>query len=244
MFPISDDNTDRIITPYVNYIFIAINILVFVFFQGLGGNEQFSHAFSLVPKEITGGVDLNQLVSIKDATGKVIGQIQHYDTPLPVYFNFLSSMFMHGDFMHIFGNMLFLWIFGDNIENLIGHIRYAIFYILCGIAAALAQILMDGDSIIPMLGASGAISGILGGYILLFPTRRVRALIFNVFTTVPAYVALGLWIGIQLLQGYLSPAGQGGVAYAAHIGGFVTGLVLIKIFAIGTKAQNISPGQG
>jgi len=108
MFPISDDNTDRIITPYVNYIFIAINILVFVFFQGLGGNEQFSHAFALVPKEITGGVDLNQLVSIKDATGKVVGQIQHYDTPLPVYFNFLSSMFMHGDFMHIFGNMLFL----------------------------------------------------------------------------------------------------------------------------------------
>jgi membrane associated rhomboid family serine protease len=244
MFPIGDDNTDRIITPYVNYIFIAINILVFVFFQGLGGNEQFSYAFSLVPKEITGGVDLTQLVSIKDATGKVIGQIQHYDTPLPVYFNFLSSMFMHGDFMHIFGNMLFLWIFGDNIENLIGHVRYAIFYILCGVAAALAQILMDTDSVIPMLGASGAISGVLGGYMLLFPTRRVRALIFNVFTTVPAYVALGLWIGMQLLQGYLSPAGQGGVAYAAHIGGFVAGLVLIKIFAIGTKAQNISPGQG
>jgi membrane associated rhomboid family serine protease len=244
MFPMGDDDSDRIITPYVNYLFIAINILVFVFFQGLGGNEAFSYAFSLVPKEITSGVDLTQLVSIKDAAGKVVGQIQHYDTPLPVYFNFLSSMFMHGDFMHIFGNMLFLWIFGDNIENLIGHVRYAIFYIVCGIAAALAQILMDGDSVIPMLGASGAISGVLGGYILLFPTRSVRALIFNVYTTVPAYVALGLWIGIQILQGYLSPAGQGGVAYAAHIGGFIAGIALIKIFAIGTKAQNISPGQG
>src|SRR5205085_9896809 len=122
-------------------------------------------------------------------------------------------------------------------------VRYLIFYLVCGIAAALAQVLLSPDSIIPMLGASGAISGVLGGYILLFPTRRVRALIFNVFTTVPAYVALGLWIGIQLLQGWFTPAGQGGVAYAAHIGGFLAGLVLIKIFAIGTKAQNISPGQ-
>jgi membrane associated rhomboid family serine protease len=244
MFPIGDDNSDRIITPYVNYIFIAANILVFVFLQGLGGNDAFSYAFSLVPQEITSGVDLSTVVDIKSSTGKIIGQVRHYDTPLPVYFNFLSSMFMHGDFMHLFGNMLFLWIFGDNIENLIGHVRYAVFYVVCGIAAALAQIVMDTNSVIPMLGASGAISGILGGYMLLFPTRRVRALIFNIFTTVPAYVALGLWIGMQLLQGYLSPAGQGGVAYAAHIGGFIAGLALIKIFAIGTKAQNISPGQG
>jgi len=243
MFPIGDDNTDRIITPYVNYIFIAVNILVFVFLQGLGGNDAFSYAFSLVPKEITTGVDITGVQVIRDSLGNT-GQVQHYATPLPVYFNFLSSMFMHGDFMHIFGNMLFLWIFGDNIENLIGHIRYAIFYIVCGVAAALAQVVLDTGSIIPMLGASGAISGVLGGYMLLFPTRRVRALIFSIFTTVPAYVALGLWIGMQLLQGYLSPAGQGGVAYAAHIGGFIAGLALIKIFAIGTKAQNISPGQG
>lgn len=243
MFPLGDDNSDRVITPYVNYIFIAINILVFVFLQGFGGNEAFSYAFSLVPKEITTGVDITGLQVIRDSLGNT-GKIQHYATPLPVYFNFLSSLFMHGDIMHIFGNMLFLWIFGDNIENLIGHIRYAIFYLVCGFAAALAQVVLDPNSIIPMLGASGAISGVLGGYILLFPTRRVRALIFNVFTTVPAYVALGLWIGIQLLQGYLSPAGQGGVAYAAHIGGFIAGLALIKIFAIGTKAQNISPGQG
>jgi membrane associated rhomboid family serine protease len=243
MFPISDDDSDRVITPYVNYLFIAINILVFVFLQGLGGNEQFSYAFSLVPKEITSGVDLTGVQIVRDSLGNT-GKIQHYATPLPVYFNFLSSMFMHGSVMHIFGNMLFLWIFGDNIENLIGHIRYAIFYIVCGFAAALSQVLLTPDSIIPMLGASGAISGVLGGYILLFPTRRVHALLFNIFTTVPAYVALGLWIGMQLLQGYLSPAGERGVAYAAHIGGFIAGLVLIKIFALGTKAQNISPGQG
>ena len=243
MFPLADDNDDRVITLYMNYIFMAVNILVFVFLQGLGGNEQFSYAFSLVPREVTTGVDIIGVQRIQDALGNV-GTVRHFATPLPVYFNFLSSMFMHGSFMHIFGNMLFLWIFGDNIENLIGHIRFLIFYLVCGFAAALAQIVLDTGSIIPMLGASGAISGVLGGYILLFPTRRVRALLFNVFTTVPAYVALGLWIGMQLLQGYLSPAGQGGVAYAAHIGGFIAGLVLIKVFVLGTKAENISPGQG
>ncbi|CAN5731182.1 MAG: rhomboid family intramembrane serine protease [Acidobacteria bacterium] len=234
MFPIGDDNSDRIITPYVNYAFIAINILVFVFLQGLGGNEAFSYAFSLVPQEITTGVDITGVQIIRDSLGNT-GQIQHYATPLPVYFNFLSSMFMHGSIMHIFGNMLFLWIFGDNIENLIGHVRYAIFYIVCGFAAALGQIVMDTDSIIPMLGASGAISGVLGGYLLLFPTRRVRALLFNIYTTVPAYIALGIWIAYQIISGYLTPAGTGGVAYAAHIGGFVAGLVLIKIFAIGRQ---------
>jgi len=234
MFPIGDDNSDRIITPYVNYAFIAINILVFVFLQGLGGNEAFSYAFSLVPQEITTGVDITGVQIIRDSLGNT-GQIQHYATPLPVYFNFLSSMFMHGSIMHIFGNMLFLWIFGDNIENLIGHVRYAIFYIVCGFAAALGQIVMDTDSIIPMLGASGAISGVLGGYLLLFPTRRVRALLFNIYTTVPAYIALGIWIAYQIISGYLTPAGTGGVAYAAHIGGFVAGLVLIKNFAIGRQ---------
>lgn len=234
MFPISDDNSDRTITPYVNYIFIGLNILVFVLLQGLGGNEAFTYAFSLVPKEITTGVDITGVQVVRDSLGN-IGKIQHYATPLPVYFNFLSSMFMHGDFMHIFGNMLFLFIFGDNIENLLGHIRYAVFYLVCGFAAAFAQIFMDGDSIIPMLGASGAISGVLGGYLLLFPKRRVRAIIFNFLTEVPAFVALGIWIVFQIIQGYFSNPEQGGVAYAAHIGGFIAGLSLVKVFAIGRK---------
>ena len=237
MFPISDDNSDRVITPYINYIFIAINILVFVFLQGLGGNEHFTYAFSLVPREITSGVDLTGMQVIRDNLNGQTAEIPNYAAPLGVYFNLLSSMFMHGGFSHIFGNMLFLWIFGDNIENLIGHFRYAIFYIVCGFAAAFGQILMGPDSIIPMLGASGAISGVLGGYMLLFPTRKVRALLFNIYTTVPAYVALGLWIGYQILQGYFSPAGTGGVAYAAHIGGFIAGLALIKVFAIGKNLQ-------
>lgn len=234
MFPIGDDNSDRTITPFVNYAFIGINILVFLLLQQIGSNDAFSYAFSLVPKEITTGVDISGLQVVRDSFGNT-GEVRHFDTPLPVYFNFLSSMFMHGDIMHIFGNMLFLWIFGDNLENLLGHIRFAAFYIVCGFAAAIAQIIMDTDSIIPMLGASGAISGVLGGYILLFPQRKVRALIFHFLTTVPAFIAIGIWIGYQLIVGYLTPAGTGGVAYAAHIGGFIAGVALIKVFAIGRR---------
>ncbi|MBP9934158.1 MAG: rhomboid family intramembrane serine protease [Pyrinomonadaceae bacterium] len=235
MFPIGDDNSDRRIQPVVNYGFIAVNILVFLLLQQLGGNDAFTYAFSLVPREITTGVDLNGIQILRDSLGRT-AEIHHYASPLPVYFNFLSSMFMHGDIMHIFGNMMFLFIFGDNLENLLGHIRYVVFYLVCGIAAASAQILMGPDSIIPMLGASGAISGVLGGYLLLFPNKPVKAIIFNFLTTVPAYVALGIWIVYQLVIGYLTPSGGGGVAYAAHIGGFVAGLVLIKVFAIGRNA--------
>ena len=235
MFPIGDDNSDRTITPIVNYAFIGINILVFVLLQGLGGNDAFSYAFSLVPREITSGIDMQGVVGVTDAAGQVVAQVEHYSTPLPVYFNFLSSMFMHGGIMHIFGNMLFLFIFGDNLENLLGHIRFAAFYIVCGLAAAMAQIVMDSDSVIPMLGASGAISGVLGGYVLLFPQRQVRAIIFNFLTPVPAFVAIGIWIGYQLILGYLTPAGTGGVAYAAHIGGFVAGVALVKLFALGRR---------
>ena len=236
MFPIGDDNSDRTITPVVNYAFIGINILVFVLLQQLGSNEAFNNAFALVPKEITTGVDITGVQVLRDSAGQA-AQIRHYATPLPVYFNFLSSMFMHGGIAHIFGNMLFLWIFGDNLENALGHIRYGIFYLLCGFAAAAAQIIMGPDSIIPMLGASGAISGVLGGYILLFPQRQVRAILFNFLTTVPAYVAIGIWIVYQLVLGYMTPEGSGGVAYAAHIGGFIAGLASVKLFALGRNVQ-------
>ena len=220
--------------PVVNYAFIGINILVFLLLQQLGTNEAFDGAFSLVPREITTGVDLSGVQILRDSSGET-AQIKLYSSPLPVYFNFLSSMFMHGGIAHIFGNMLFLWIFGDNLENLLGHIRYAIFYLICGFAAAAAQIIMGPDSIIPMLGASGAISGVLGGYVLLFPQRQVRAIIFNFLTTVPAFVAIGIWIVYQLIVGYMTPAGSGGVAYAAHIGGFIAGVALVKLFALGRK---------
>src|SRR6476469_5183048 len=151
MFPIGDDDTDRTTQPVVNYIIIGLNILVFLLLQRLGSNEVFDGAFALVPREITTGVDISGVQVIRDSLGHT-AQIMHYPTPLPVYFNFVSSMFMHGGVMHIFGNMLFLFIFGDNIEDRIGHIRYAVFYLVCGFAAAAGQIIMGPDSIIPMLG--------------------------------------------------------------------------------------------
>jgi membrane associated rhomboid family serine protease len=147
-------------------------------------------------------------------------------------------MFMHGGFMHLLGNMLFLWVFGDNLEQVMGRGKYLLFYLLCGLLASLAHVFatyfMEGNMMIPSLGASGAISGVLGGYILLFPHRRVRALLLNFITEVPAYVALGLWFLFQLISGLgiLGNASQeGGVAYAAHIGGFIAGFALVKLFA-------------
>jgi len=229
MLPIGDDDSDRRFAPLVNYALIAINVLVFVFLQGMGGNEKFTYAFSTVPAEILTG---------KDITAGVLEP-----TPIPVYFTLITSMFMHGGWAHLLGNMLFLWVFGDNIENRIGHMRYLIFYLVCGIIASLSHVFVSGsDSLIPSLGASGAISGVLGGYLLLFPSRRVRVIMGRGITTVPAFVALGIWIVFQVISqmGVLGgDQGGGGVAYAAHIGGFVAGLALIKLFDIGTQKDTV-----
>ena len=229
MLPIGDDDSDRRFAPLVNYLLIAINILVFVFLQGMGGNEKFTYAFSTVPAEILTGKDI------------AAGVLE--PTPVPVYFTLITSMFMHGGWAHLLGNMLFLWVFGDNIENRIGHIRYLIFYLVCGIIASLSHVFVSGsDSLIPSLGASGAISGVLGGYLLLFPSRRVRVIMGRGITTVPAFVALGIWIVFQVISqlGMLGgDQGGGGVAYAAHIGGFIAGLALIKLFDIGVRKDSV-----
>jgi len=229
MLPIDDDDSDRRFAPLINYVLIAINVLVFVFLQGMGGNEKFTYAFSTVPAEILTGKDI------------AAGVLE--PTPVPVYFTLITSMFMHGGWAHLLGNMLFLWVFGDNIENRIGHIRYLIFYLVCGIIASLSHVFVSGsDSLIPSLGASGAISGVLGGYLLLFPSRRVRVIMGRGITTVPAFVALGIWIVFQVISqlGVLGgDQGGGGVAYAAHIGGFVAGLALIKLFDIGIRKDSV-----
>ena len=157
-------------------------------------------------------------------------------TPVSVYLTLLTSMFMHGGLAHLFGNMLYLWIFGDNIEDDMGHARYAVFYLLCGLLASLAHVLTNTDSFIPSLGASGAISGVLGGYLLLHPRRRVHAIVLRFVTEVPGWVAVGLWFVLQLINGLgmLGSCSQaGGVAYAAHIGGFLAGVALVKLFVIG-----------
>jgi membrane associated rhomboid family serine protease len=245
VFPLYDDNSDRLTTPVINYAIIAVNILVFVFLQQLGTNGQFTYAFSTVPLEILTGHDVvtPTRVLIEPVTGQRMLVPGLERTPFSVYLTLFTSMFMHGGIAHIAGNMLFLWIFGDNIEDSMGHLRYLVFYLLCGVLASLAHVFMtaafatDQSSLmIPSLGASGAISGVLGGYILLFPTRRVTVILFRFLTDVPAYVAIGIWFAFQLISGLgmLGGGSQGGgVAYAAHVGGFVAGLVLIKFFTIG-----------
>jgi membrane associated rhomboid family serine protease len=240
IFPIGDDNSDRTTTPIVNYILIAINILVFVFLQGMGSDDNtFTYAYSTVPQEIVTGTDIARPVPLgtDPATGRQVG-ILLQPISLPVYFTLLSSMFMHGSFLHLFGNMLYLWIFGDNLEHLLGRIRYLVFYLVCGLIASLSHVFMNIDSYIPSLGASGAISGVLGGYLLLFPKRQVRVIMLRMLTTVPAIVAIGIWFLFQLFEGYMNRGAEGGgVAYAAHIGGFVAGLLLIKFFAIGRSSS-------
>ena len=251
VFPLYDDNSDRSTTPVVNYALIAINILVFVLLQGIGTNEQFTYSFSTVPLEIITGHDV--VTAARVVTDPVTGQRFSVPglgaTPFSVYLTLLTSMFMHGGIAHIAGNMLFLWIFGDNIEDRLGHVRYLIFYLVCGLIASLAHVFTtyafatdQASLMVPSLGASGAISGVLGAYILLHPSRRVTVILFRFLTDVPAWVAIGIWFAFQLVSGLgMLGAGsqQGGVAYAAHIGGFVAGLVLIKFFDIGHRSSNI-----
>lgn len=235
MLPIGDDDTGRTITPIVNYLLIAANVAVFVFLQGLGSNERFTYAFSTVPKEIVTGHDVAEPVTIKDpVSGEVAGTVELEPTPIPVYLTLLTSMFMHGGIAHIFGNMLYLWIFGDNLERVMGPVKFLIFYLVCGVAASAAHIAFNLQSAIPSVGASGAISGVLGGYLLLFPHNRVRVLTRGGVVAVPALMMLGIWIFIQFINGIGSMARTdetAGVAYMAHIGGFVAGLLLVKVFA-------------
>jgi membrane associated rhomboid family serine protease len=250
VFPLYDDNSDRTSTPIVNYVIIAINILVFVFLQGLGSNQQFTYAFSTVPVEILTGHDVvtQSRIMLDPVSGQRVLVPGLGETPISVYITLITSMFMHGGIAHIAGNMLFLWIFGDNIEDRLGHVRYLVFYFVCGILASLAHVFTtaafaggDESSLyVPSLGASGAISGVLGGYILLHPTRRVTVLLFRFLTEVPAYVAIGIWFAFQLISGLGMLGGgsqSGGVAYAAHVGGFVAGLVLIKLFDMGHRPR-------
>src|SRR6476659_824464 len=240
VLPLWDDNTDRTTTPVVNYAIIALNIFVFVVLQSLGSNDQFTYSFSTVPAEILQGHDIVTPARTVEYMGQVITIPGLGPTPGTVYETLFTSMFMHGGFAHIAGNMLFLWIFGDNIEDRLGHVKYLIFYLLCGVIAGLSHVFATGvfansenALLVPSLGASGAISGVLGGYILLHPKRRVTVILFRFLTDVPAYVAIGIWFAFQLISG-IGMLGegsqQGGVAYAAHIGGFIAGLALIKLF--------------
>ncbi|MEE8437214.1 MAG: rhomboid family intramembrane serine protease, partial [Candidatus Neomarinimicrobiota bacterium] len=211
LFPYKDDNP-RILVPYVTFGLIGLNALIFFFQFGM---------------------------ELKDP--EIAVNIIYTFGLIPAQFSILSlitSMFLHGGFAHIVGNMWFLWVFGDNVESTMGHVRFLVFYILCGLAAGIAQITINPDSIIPMVGASGAIAGVLGTYMMRFPHAKVHVFVFIVifFTTiqVPAYLVLGIWFIIQLTSG-LGSLGfdtTGGVAWFAHIGGFIAGIIIQHLFKI------------
>jgi len=221
MLPLKDDNpTWR--RPYVTYGLIVLNVLVFLYELGLGRSlQRFIFYYGVIPAEFT-----------HPTTFRVS----------PIFpFNLFTSMFLHGGFMHVAGNMLYLWIFGDNVEDAMGRFKFVIFYLLTGVLASFTHILISPTSKIPTIGASGAISGVLGAYFVLYPRARVLTLVPDPFTfglfyriiPIPAFLVLGFWFVFQLFYGVLSvpSAGRtGGVAFWAHIGGFVAGMFLIKVF--------------
>ena len=206
MLPIRDHNPSERI-PYVTYILLAMNVVIYLyglaFLQTDASLSQFYYDYAMIPARISEGEN---------------------------YISFITSMFLHAGFMHLAGNMLFLWIFGDNLEDKMGHIPFLIFYLMSGVLADAAQFAVDATSVIPVVGASGAIAGVMGGYLLLFPKARVDIFVFLIIFIrifpVPAWIMLGLWFGLQVLNGVTTDVTGGGVAYWAHAGGFVVGFIL------------------
>ncbi|MGE5242475.1 MAG: rhomboid family intramembrane serine protease [Bacteroidota bacterium] len=218
MIPLRDDNPTTI-KPIVTISFIVLCSLIFLWQLSLGVNGFRAAVMSLgvIPATLFGDKNLPPELALVPPTMTV-----------------LTSQFLHGSWMHLIGNMLYLWIFGNNVEDAMGHARFAIFYLLCGIVAALAQALPNPDSTLPMIGASGAISGVLGAYLLLFPHARVLVLIplgfYSRLVPLPAMVVLGFWFVLQLISSALADPRAGGVAFGAHIGGFIAGMVLLLLF--------------
>ena len=224
MIPIRDDQP-RFSTPYITYFLVALNTLVFIYELAVGAQSHEAlnamiYEFGIVPDHIGAALNGEAHFSVAAAF-------------LPI----LTSMFLHGSWLHIIGNMWVLWIFGDNIEDYLGHFPYLIFYLVCGFAAAITHILLNAGSDVPTVGASGAIAGVMGGYFLLYPKSRVLTLVplivFFTFWWLPAWIVLGYWFLLQFFSGttsiaYSSPS-SGGVAFWAHVGGFVAGLILIKV---------------
>ncbi len=246
MFPYKDENpTER--PAVITVAIILANVLAFILVQGAGAQGPLARSvcdLGLIPGEILqtakpgSGVALAPgMICMVDAVPKYWTVITSMFIAVPKYWTVITSMFMHGGWFHLIGNMLFLWVFGNNIEDATGHGKFLVFYLLCGIAAAATQTFVSPHSVVPMVGASGAISGVLGAYLLLYPRVRVHTLIILpiYITTValPAWVMLGYWAALQLLGGLgsLSEIEKGGVAFFAHVGGFIAGLVLVRVFA-------------
>jgi membrane associated rhomboid family serine protease len=228
MFPYRDDNP-TLSTSVVTILLIGLNVVIWVLVQGMGSEPSLSRSvceLGLIPGEFLGRVAEGTTVQVSRTSVCVLGAGRTWYTPV-------SSMFMHGGWLHLIGNMWFLWLFGDNVEDSQGHLRYLIFYLLSGLAAAATQTFMSPSSVVPMVGASGAISGVMGAYVVLYPRVRVHLFIplgfFFFRTAVPAYLMLCYWLLLQLLGGSVA-SGEGGVAFWAHVGGFLAGAVLINFF--------------
>ena len=212
MLPIGDDNSGQRTIPFVTYLLIVANILVFLVQNALG--DSFILANAVVPAHLLAN-------------------------PFSQFFTVFTAMFMHASWLHILGNMLYLWIFGDNLEDRFGHSKFLVFYLLCGIAATFAQVLAYPTSLVPNLGASGAIAGVLGGYLILFPGQRVRVLVVAFIIRLPAILVIGFWIALQILNETSAGNAAGGVAYMAHIGGFAAGIILTLLFRGGQRRPSV-----
>ncbi len=232
MFPIGDDNRDRLHRPVVTYLLIALNLAIFLYMLTLRRSDQdfFVYQWGVIPARFT------HTAAFQTANPEITS---------PLYLTLFTAMFLHGGWLHIGGNMLFLWVFGDNVEDAMGPGRFIIFYLLVGLAGNFAHIYFNQSSLAPSLGASGAIAGVLGAYIVLKPRGRVRNLIFLgiifIPLVLPAWIVIGYWFVLQAFNGFVTlgvnfrsgGASSGGVAYWAHIGGFIAGVVLIKVFTVG-----------
>lgn len=216
MFPIGDDNSSRRTVPLVTYVLIVLNVLFF--FVELNGGDAFIMQWAFVPSRFLAN-------------------------PVGDFLTLFTSMFMHAGWLHLGGNMLYLWIFGDNVEDRFGHVKFIIFYLISGLAATFAQLAFSLDSNVPNLGASGAIAGVLGAYLVMFPQGRVHVLMGRGIIPVPALMVIGLWFVLQLFSGIGSIGGTtdtGGVAYMAHIGGFIAGFVLTFLFRDNTTSRRLT----
>jgi membrane associated rhomboid family serine protease len=230
MFPLRDENP-HFLTPFVTFALIAVNALCWTLLQGLGRDEPLVRSvceLGLIPGELLQRIPPGTAFPLGEGRSCVI-------QPEPAWSSLVTSMFMHGGWLHLLGNMWFLWIFGNNVEDSMGHARFAVFYLLCGVAAAALQILTQPESGIPMVGASGAIGGVMGAYIVLYPRVHIQmVVIFGIFIrtiVVPASFMLGYWFLLQLLGGAVSLGrAGGGVAFWAHVGGFAAGAALVFLF--------------
>jgi membrane associated rhomboid family serine protease len=240
VFPLGDLQRTQIV-PYVTYTLIAINVIVFLVQQQNG--DEFTLAFAATPYEITHNEDIRQplerevAVLVRDHFGDVhqerrIVARPHYPCPIPVRLTLLTSMFLHANWLHLLGNMLYLWIVGDNVEEVLGSYLYLICYLACGLVGSLAQILASPESLTPTLGASGAIAGMMGAYVIWFPYHQIRVLVFRFITVLPAIIVIGGWIALQIWlgAGSFGRGESGGVAYLAHVGGAVTGIFVALLF--------------